>query len=67
VGIQSEKFASGVQLSRVSYHGELIRLEAWHDNSMLHEAQFCKSASGASEAPDADVVLADARQITNMA
>jgi len=59
VGIQSEKFASGVQLSCVSHHEELIRQEAWRDNSMLHEAQFCKSASGASEAPDADVVLAN--------
>jgi len=46
-------------LSCVSRCEELIRQEAWRDNSMLHEAQFCKSASGASEAPGADVVLAD--------
>jgi len=59
VGIQVEKFASGVQLSCVRRHEELIRQEAWRDHSMLHEAQFCKSASGASEALDADVVLAD--------
>ena len=46
-------------MSRISHREELIRQEAWRDNSMLHEAQFCKSASGASKAPDADVVLAD--------
>ena len=50
---------SGVQLSCVSRHKELICQKAWRNNSMLHEAQFCKSASSAFEAPDADVILAN--------
>jgi len=41
------------------YASSVVRQEAWRDNSSLHEAQFCKSASGASEAPDADVVVRD--------
>jgi len=59
VGIHLEEFASGVQVSHVSRREELICQEERHSNGVLHEMQSCKSVSGASEAPDADVVVRD--------